>query len=49
VKLADFGIARAIAECPDIALGVNVADGAITHPAVAEALGTIPAEGASVS
>ena len=45
LKLAGMGVERAIAECPDLALGVNVADGRITHPAVAEALGPVPAEG----
>ena len=38
LKLAELGVARAIETCPDLALGVNVAGGEITHPAVAEAL-----------
>jgi alanine dehydrogenase len=38
LKLADLGTARAIDACPDLRLGVNVAGGEITHPAVAEAL-----------
>ncbi len=38
LKLADLGVARALEACPDLRLGVNVAGGEITHPAVAEAL-----------
>ncbi len=38
LKLAELGVARAIEECPDLRLGVNVAGGQIIHPAVAEAL-----------
>jgi alanine dehydrogenase len=37
--LADDGVAGAIAKDPGLRLGVNVAGGRITHPAVAEALG----------
>jgi len=39
VAIADRGVAAAAAEDPGLALGVNVAGGAITHPAVAEAVG----------
>jgi alanine dehydrogenase len=48
LKIAGMGVRRAVEECPDIALGVNVAGGRITHPAVAEALGDIPAQGEPV-
>ena len=37
--LADLGIVGAVARHPGLGLGVNVAGGNITHPAVAEALG----------
>jgi len=44
LKLAGLGIERALIECPELRLGVNVARGQIIHPAVAEALGeAIPA------
>jgi alanine dehydrogenase len=43
LKLADLGVRRALEQCPELRLGVNVAGGRITHPAVAEALGPIPA------
>jgi alanine dehydrogenase len=39
LKLADLGVEGALAADPELALGVNVAGGRITHPAVAEALG----------
>jgi alanine dehydrogenase len=37
--LAEHGVGGAIAEDPRLALGVNVAGGQVTHPAVAEAVG----------
>ena len=37
--LADHGLARAVAEDPELAMGVNVLNGRITHPGVAEAFG----------
>ena len=37
--LADLGLAGAIAADPELALGVNVLNGQITHPGVAEAFG----------
>ena len=39
LALADDGVARTVAKDPGLALGVNVANGRITHPAVAEAVG----------
>jgi alanine dehydrogenase len=39
LALAEQGVAGAIASDPGLAAGVNVARGAITHPAVAEAVG----------
>jgi alanine dehydrogenase len=39
LKLADLGVQRALVEDSELRLGVNVAGGQITHPAVAEALG----------
>jgi alanine dehydrogenase len=39
LALAGKGVTRALAEDPHLAHGLNVADGAIRHPAVAEALG----------
>jgi alanine dehydrogenase len=39
LKLAGLGVQRALLECPELALGVNVEHGQIIHPAVAEALG----------
>jgi alanine dehydrogenase len=39
LKLADRGVQRALDDDPELRLGVNVAAGKITHPAVAEALG----------
>jgi alanine dehydrogenase len=38
IALADRGVEAAIERDPGLRLGVNVAEGAITHPAVAEAL-----------
>ena len=37
--LADKGVRRAMDEDPHLLAGLNVHDGRITHPAVAEALG----------
>ncbi|MGH2924123.1 MAG: alanine dehydrogenase [Solirubrobacterales bacterium] len=37
--LADKGVAAAAAADPGLALGINVANGNLTHPAVAEAMG----------
>jgi alanine dehydrogenase len=39
LQLADKGLARACAENPHLAHGLNVHAGQVTHPAVAEALG----------
>jgi alanine dehydrogenase len=39
IALADLGVAGAAAGDPGLALGVNVAAGKVTHPAVAEAVG----------
>ena len=39
VALATKGVRAACAEDPALALGVNTIDGAVTHPAVATALG----------
>jgi alanine dehydrogenase len=39
LALADHGVADAIRRDPGLRLGVNVAGGRITHPAVAEAIG----------
>ena len=39
LRLADSGWRLAILECPDLSLGLNVALGHVTHPAVAEAHG----------
>ena len=39
LALADKGTKRALVEDPHLADGLNVHDGMITHPAVAEALG----------
>ncbi len=38
LKLADLGVQRALVDDAELRLGVNVAGGQITHPAVAEAL-----------
>ena len=39
LALADHGLADAVRRDPGLALGVNVADGKVTHPAVAEGVG----------
>ena len=39
IALADHGVAAAIEKDPGLGLGVNVAGGRVTHPAVAEAVG----------
>jgi alanine dehydrogenase len=39
IALADRGVEAALERDPGLRLGVNVAEGTITHPAVAEALG----------
>jgi alanine dehydrogenase len=39
LSLADLGVAEAVERNPGLALGVNVAAGKVTHPAVAEAVG----------
>ena len=39
IALADHGVAEAIKRDPGLRLGVNVAGGAVTHPAVAEGVG----------
>ena len=46
IALADDGVAGAIRRNPGLRPGVNVAAGAVTHPAVAEAVGTtcVPVE-----
>ncbi len=46
IALADRGVVEAIRRDPGLRPGVNVAGGAVTHPAVAEAVGTdcVPVE-----
>jgi alanine dehydrogenase len=46
IALADHGLAGAIRRDPGLRLGVNVAGGAVTHPAVAEGVGAtwVPVE-----
>jgi len=46
MAIADRGIAEAIRSDPGLRLGVNVAGGQVTHPAVAEGVGTscVPVE-----
>ncbi len=46
ISLADAGVAGAIRRDPGLRLGVNVAAGEVTHPAVAEGVGTtcVPVE-----
>ncbi len=46
ISLADAGVAGAIRRDPGLRLGVNVATGEVTHPAVAEGVGTtcVPVE-----
>jgi alanine dehydrogenase len=39
LALADYGLFSAISRDPELASGVNVIDGKVTHPGVAEALG----------
>jgi alanine dehydrogenase len=39
LALADHGVAEAARRDPGLRLGINVADGHVTHPAVAEAVG----------
>lgn len=39
LRLADSGWRRAVLECPELSLGLNVALGHVTHPAVADAHG----------
>ncbi len=39
LELANLGVVEAVRAIPELAGGLNVADGRITHPAVAEALG----------
>jgi alanine dehydrogenase len=48
LALADLGVEEAIRRDPGLRLGVNVAGGKVTHPAVAEGVGMeyIPVEGA---
>jgi len=48
LALADLGIEEAIRRDPGLRLGVNVAGGKVTHPAVAEGVGMeyVPVEGA---
>jgi alanine dehydrogenase len=45
LKLAGLGVQRALVDDPELRLGVNIASGQITHPAVAEALGGGSAQG----
>jgi alanine dehydrogenase len=39
LALADHGVAEAARRDPGLRLGINVADGSVTHPAVADAVG----------
>jgi len=39
IELAELGVEDALARSPGLSMGLNVKDGTITHPAVAEALG----------
>jgi alanine dehydrogenase len=39
IELADYGVREAVARDPGLRIGVNVAAGEVTHPAVAEAVG----------
>jgi alanine dehydrogenase len=39
LALADHGVEGAMAELPGLKSGVNVAEGKVTHPAVAEGTG----------
>jgi alanine dehydrogenase len=45
LALADHGVEEAFERDPGLRLGLNVRDGQITHPAVAEALGTPVGQG----
>jgi alanine dehydrogenase len=45
IELAEAGLQEALARDPGLRRGLNVQDGEITHPAVAEALGLVPASG----
>ena len=38
IELAEFGVEQALARDPGLRMGLNIAGGQITHPAVAEAL-----------
>jgi len=51
IELAEHGITQALARDPGLRMGLNVAGGKITHPAVAEALGVVAAspDGATAS
>jgi len=40
LAIADHGLAAAVEHDPGLRLGVNVAGGRVTHPAVAEGVGT---------
>ena len=46
IELADRGVEEALATSPGLRMGLNVKDGQITHPAVAEALGLTAAPAA---
>jgi alanine dehydrogenase len=39
IELAEAGVEEALERSPELRMGLNVKDGEITHPAVAEALG----------
>jgi alanine dehydrogenase len=39
VEIADKGVRRAALENPEIAQGINIIDGKVTYPGVAEAFG----------
>jgi alanine dehydrogenase len=45
IELAEAGVQEALARDPGLRRGLNVQDGEITHPAVAVALGLVPASG----
>jgi alanine dehydrogenase len=45
IALAEHGVEEALERDPGLRLGLNVKDGEITHPAVAEALGTAVGQG----
>jgi alanine dehydrogenase len=48
IALAERGVSEALEHDPGLALGLNVAGGEITHPAVAEALGVSAIDGADI-